>query len=73
MFSTVDRLAFAAPPTHSEAIVEDFMPIRITHRDKNSATAQQADISRVVDNVRLVSRASYTALRAALGVLYGSI
>ena len=63
----VGRLAFAAPPTHSETIVEDFMPIRIKHRKKHSATAQQPDISWVADNVRLVSLASYTAFRAALG------
>ena len=56
-----------------EVRVEDFMPIRITHLDKKSASTQHAEISRVIDNVRLVSRASYTALAAAFGVLYGSI
>ena len=49
------------------------MPIRIGRRDKKSASRQYADISLVMTAAILVLQASYTALVAAFGVLYGSI
>jgi hypothetical protein len=66
-------LAFAAPSTDSEAMVEDFMPIRIRHCNKNMVEAQQSDISAVRSETTLFSQASYTAIKAMFGVLYGSI
>jgi hypothetical protein len=63
MSSTGDRLEFAAPSTHSEAMVED----------KNSVLAQQAEISMVMTDAIFVSQASYTALIAAFGIFCGSI
>jgi len=73
MSSTGDRLEFAAQLTHSEAMVVDFMSIRIRHHDKNSVLAQQAEISMVMTDAKFVSQASYTALIAAFGILCGSI
>jgi len=49
------------------------MPIRIKHRDKISALPQQPDISMVKIETMPFLRASYTALEAMFGVLYGSI
>ena len=37
-------LALASPSTDSGAMEEDFMPNRITHRDKNRMSMQHADI-----------------------------
>jgi len=58
---------------HSEAMVEDFMSIRIRHHNKNSVLAQQAEISMVMTGAIFVSQASYMALIAAFGILCGSI
>jgi len=70
---TGDRLAFAAPSTRSKVIMEDFMPIRIRHRDMIIASTQQSDISLFMPDAILVSQASYTAFEAVFGVLCGSI
>ena len=53
--------------------MEDFMTIRIKHRDKTSISIQQANIRPVATGAFFVSQASYTALEAVPGVLYGSI
>jgi hypothetical protein len=57
----------------SDIIVEDFMPIRISHRDKNSGSSQQVDRPMVVVDAILVSQAPYTALVVVVWLLYGSI
>jgi hypothetical protein len=69
----LDQLEFAAPSTHSDAMMEDFISIRIRHRDKNRVLAKQAEISMVMTDAIFVSQASYTALIAAFGILCGSI
>jgi len=41
MYSTADQRAFAVPLTHVEVVMENVMPIRIRHRDKNTVAVQQ--------------------------------
>jgi hypothetical protein len=45
MSSTGDRLEFAAPSTHSEATVEDFMPILIRHPNNKITLPGEAEIT----------------------------
>jgi hypothetical protein len=47
MFSTMDRLVFAARSTDFDAMTENDMPIRITRRDKTLTATQVAEDSRV--------------------------
>jgi hypothetical protein len=54
-------------------MVEDFIPIGITHCNKNMVEAQQIDISAIRPEATLFSQASYMAIKAMFGVLYGSI
>lgn len=49
------------------------MPVRITPRDKKSASTQEADTSLAMTDAILISQASYTALEVGSGLLYGSI
>ena len=69
MCSTGGQPAFVARWTRFEVSVEDFMSIRIRHRDKNMAETQQPDISAVRPEAMLFSKASYTAIEAMFGVL----
>lgn len=73
MCSTVGQLRFAARSMRSEVARKNFMPIRITHPDKNGASPQQPDISSVTHKSVPYSQVSYTALEAMFGVLCGSI
>jgi hypothetical protein len=62
------RLMFVTALTRSDVVmIESLMPIRIRHRYKNNPSPQQSDISLVI------SQASYTALVAKSGMIYGSI
>lgn len=54
-------------------LMEDFMPIRVRHPDKNSPSTQQPEISLVMLEAMLFSQASYTAIDTVFGVLCGSI
>jgi len=62
-----------APAMRSDIIVEDFMPIRIRHPDKNSGSPQQVNRPMVMVAATSVSRAYYPALVVLFGLLYGSI
>ncbi len=67
MYLTADRRVFAVPLTHFEVVVENVIPIRIRHRDKNTQAVQQADISRIIIGMRPFLQVSYTALERFLG------
>ncbi len=62
-----------APAMRSHIILEDLMPIRIRHRDRNSRSSQQVDRPMVTGDATSVSRAYYAALVVVFGLLYGSI
>ena len=47
--------------------MENVMPIRISHHDKNTAGVQQADIARIIIEMKPFSQASYMALESFLG------
>lgn len=47
--------------------MENIMPIRIRHRDKNTAAVQQADIACIIIEMRPFLQVSYTALEKLLG------
>lgn len=57
----------------SETSVVDFMPIRITHRDKKSAPTQHVDVSWVMADVKIAEMASYTDRRQVFRMLRRSI
>jgi len=67
MYLTADLRAFAVPLTHFEVVMENVMPIRIRHRDKNIVAVQQADIAWIIIEMRPFLQASYTALERFLG------
>lgn len=52
----------AVPLTHFEVAMENVMPIRIRHRDKNTVAVQQADIAWIIIEMRPFVQASYTVL-----------
>jgi hypothetical protein len=58
--------------TGYEAIEEVVGPIRIMHPDKAGAQAKELGISSVMYKVMYHLEASYAALGAVFGVLYGS-
>ena len=59
---------------HIEVVImENVMPIRIRHYDRNTAGVQQADIARIIIEMKPFSQASYTALERFFRMLYGSI
>jgi hypothetical protein len=60
-------LAFAALWTRWQVCVEGFMPIRIRHRDKNSASTQQPEMSLVATETALLSKVSWIAPKQYLG------
>jgi len=47
--------------------MENVMPIRIRHRDKNTAAVQQADIARAIIEIRPFLQAAYAALERFSG------
>lgn len=57
----------------SNIIVEDFMSIRIRHRDKNSGSSQGVDRPMVMVHATSIPRAYYPALVMVFGLLYASI
>jgi hypothetical protein len=70
--STEGRLDFPAQPIRFEAVTEVLMLIRIRPPDKYSASTQRFDIMMFIHQARHYRQASYTALEAIFGVLYGS-
>jgi hypothetical protein len=65
----VCQLAFAVPSTDSAAMVEDFMPIRITHRDKNRMSMQHADMVKLTTDGSHALQASYRGGARIRGIL----
>ncbi len=63
------RHSFAVPLMYVEVVMENIMPIRIRHRDKNTAAVQQADIAWIIIEMRSFLQASYKALERLLGVI----
>ena len=51
----------------SYVVMENVMLIRTRDRDKNTAAVQQADIARVIIEMRSFLQASYTAIEEFLG------
>jgi len=51
----------------SYVVMENVMPIRIRHRDKNTAAVQQADIARAIIEIRPFLQAAYAALERFSG------
>lgn len=51
MSSTVNRLAFAAPSTDSQTIVEGFIPIRIKRQDKSCHGAQVTEPEGIIEGL----------------------
>ena len=59
---------------HIEVVImENVMPIRIRQYGRNTAGVQQADIARIIIEMKFISQASCTALESYLRMLYGSI
>ena len=56
-----DRLAFAALWTRCEIVVEGFVPFRIKHRNRNSTSTQQPEMSLVAIDLAQLSKVSYMA------------
>jgi len=54
-------LALAALWTRWKVIVEEFMPIRIKHRDKNRTSTQQPGTSLVATETAMLPKVSYIA------------
>jgi hypothetical protein len=72
--TAVARLVLVTPLTGPEVVMmKCTMPIRIRHRDKNSVSPQQFDISFVIATPTPVSQASYTVLVAKSGMICGSV
>jgi len=69
MLATVERLAFVAPAMRSGIIVQDFTPMRIRHRGKNSGSSEQPDRPTVMVDAIPVSPAYYAALVVVFGLL----
>ena len=67
VFSTGARPAFVVPSTHSDAIMEDFMPILIRHNDNNINVPGEVEITAFRPEKMPDSPASYTALDAIFG------
>jgi hypothetical protein len=47
--------------TRWEVIVEEFLPIRIKHREQNSTPTQQPEMALVATDSALLSKVSYMA------------
>lgn len=60
----VRRLVGGQRWTRWEVIAEEFMPVRIKHRDKNSTSAQQLEMSLVAIDSALLSKMSNMARTA---------
>jgi len=73
MSSTGDRLEFAAPSMRFKVVLEDFMPILIRHPDNKITLPGEAEITAFRSEMMPFLLASYTAINAIFGVLYGSI
>jgi hypothetical protein len=76
LYGTKKWLFLPAPRIPSmpfDVVMKDIMPIRINCHDKNRTSSQPADISWIMIDPILVSQASYTALTAVFGFLYGPI
>jgi hypothetical protein len=56
----VGWLGFEAPLTNSEAIVEDFTPIRIRRRNQTESRRNSTDVSVLTTETTSFSQASYT-------------
>lgn len=70
---TVERPAVAARSMGFKAILEDYMPIRITRHDKKATSMQHADESIVMVGGRLVAISTYSGRKSNLRILRGSI
>ncbi len=63
---------FAARSMGFKAILEDYMPVRITRHDKKTNSMQPADESIVMVGGRLVAISTYTGRKSNLRILRGS-
>ena len=72
MSLTANRQAFAVPLMHFEVVMENVIPIRIKHRDKNTVAVQQAHISLIIIDMRPFCRRLIWHVKD-FRVLYGYI
>jgi len=56
-----------------KVVLEDFMPILIRHPDNKITLPGEAEITAFRSEIMPFLPASYTAINAIFGVLYGSI
>ncbi len=61
------RHSFVVLLTHVDVVMENIMPIRIRHRDKDTTAVQQADVAWIIIEMRHLLQESYTAIERLLG------